>query len=104
VLVGSHFSRAAVKPHRRLSSWIRENLDVPPAQAPNADTQRFGHRLFGREATSERFRSTPAVVNFGLGVNSMHKSFSPSFKSRLNALNLDYVDTRGNPYRSHRLA
>ena len=82
----------AVEAHAGLAGRQPLDLDVTPADAPDAEPEHLRDRLLGRPATGHRLRPASDVALLGRRQDPVREAIAEAFERRADALDADDVD------------
>ena len=86
---------AAVEKHQGLAPAVREDFDIPPADAADAGAERFHHGLLGGETGCQFRDAAPAVGDLVGRVDAVEEAVSVARDDVGDPVDFDDVDAVG---------
>ncbi len=86
------FEGAAAQRHMGLSSLVRHDLHIAPGNAAQTRSQRFGDGFLAGEARRQFWRSSPAELDLGIGIDAQQKALAEASERSFYAEYFYYVD------------
>ena len=85
---------AVVQPHRRLAGRQAHDLDLAPADPPDAQSEDLAHRLLGRPPAGQVLRPVAHVGSLGVGQDALREPLAEARQRLADAIHLDDVDAQ----------